>query len=67
MDPKIRLVAPPEDGQANAALIKYLAELFEIPAGNIEIITGRSSRTKLIAITDLDSNSVQKRIDANIK
>ena len=64
---KIRLIAPPEEGKANAALINYLAELFDIPAVNIEIVAGHSSRAKLITITDLDSASIQERITANLK
>jgi uncharacterized protein len=59
---KIRLAAPAEEGKANAALIKYLAQLFKIPVSNIEIVGGRNSRTKLVTITDLDSDSVQERI-----
>jgi uncharacterized protein len=64
---KIHLIAPPEDGKANAALIKFLAEIFEIPPANIEIIAGFGSKDKLLSIIDLDAELVQEKIYAKIK
>ena len=59
---KIRLKAPPVEGRANQALIEYLAEVLRVPASRIEIVAGASSHNKLIAIIDLDTETVQKRI-----
>jgi uncharacterized protein (TIGR00251 family) len=48
---KIRLAAPPIDGRANEALIKYIAGLFEVPQRQVELKQGGQSRHKVLAIT----------------
>ncbi len=40
----------PEKGKANTAVIKALAKHFKIPQANISIITGKTSRQKIITI-----------------
>ncbi len=59
---KIRLTAPPVDGQANDLLIKFLAEILETAPSKIEIIGGQSSRNKLISIVDITTSQVQEKI-----
>jgi len=59
---KIRLTAPPVEGQANSALIRFLADLLDIAPSKIEIIAGQSSRDKLITILGLSADTVQARI-----
>lgn len=63
---KIRLTAPPVDGKANQALIKFLAEILDIPESKIEIVAGETGRDKLISILDLDADTAQKRIIAHL-
>ncbi len=48
---KIRLAAPPVDGKANEALLKFLAGLFEVPVRQVELKQGAQSRHKVVAIT----------------
>ena len=52
---KIALRAPPTEGRANAELLKFLAEEFGTHHSSISILSGISSRKKLIAI---DSYSI---------
>jgi uncharacterized protein (TIGR00251 family) len=59
---KIRLVAPPADGKANAALVTILAETLGIPSSQVEIISGVTSRDKLVAIGGVDVQSLRRRI-----
>lgn len=47
---KIRLKAPPVDGRANDALIKFLAEKLDIPRSAISIKSGHTSRQKLLEV-----------------
>lgn len=49
---KIRLKSAPEKGKANAELIKFLSKEFNAPKENIEIISGKTERIKLIKISD---------------
>lgn len=64
---KIRLTAPPVEGKANKALIKFLADIFDVPKSRIEIVAGHTGRDKLISILDADADAVQNIILANLK
>jgi len=48
---KIRVTAPPAQGKANDALIRFLAKTLEIPLSCIEIIKGHHSREKTVKIS----------------
>lgn len=47
---KIRLAAPPVEGQANEALIAFLAEVFGVPKRQVELISGHASRSKRVRV-----------------
>lgn len=47
---KIRLQAAPVEGQANLALVGYLAQAFGVPRRQVSIRRGEASRHKEIAI-----------------
>ncbi len=57
---KIRLAAPPIEGRANEALLKFIAQLFKVPARQTELLQGAQSRHKVVAIRDsaLDPESL---------
>lgn len=63
---KIKLTAPPVEGQANQAILKFLAGMLDIPTGNIEIISGKTSHNKLIAIVGLKQEKVNSLIQIQI-
>jgi len=48
---KIRLAAPPIEGRANDALLKFIAEYFGVPLRQVELKQGGQSRHKVVAIT----------------
>lgn len=48
---KIRLAAPPIEGRANEALLKFVAALFDVPLRQVELKQGGQSRRKVVAIT----------------
>ena len=47
---KIRLAAPPVDGKANAELMRFLADAFEVPLRNVTLLRGETSRQKTVRI-----------------
>jgi uncharacterized protein (TIGR00251 family) len=47
---KISVNAPPVDGEANAAVIRTLAEALHVPRSAIEIARGDTSRRKTVRI-----------------
>ncbi len=48
---KIRLAAPPVEGRANEALLKFIAESFGVPLRQVELKQGGQSRHKVVVIT----------------
>ena len=52
---KIKVTAPPEDGKANAAVIKLLAKAWKLPKGRLTIVAGQRSRLKTLEIAEADT------------
>ncbi len=63
---KIHVAAPPVDGEANDELIRYLADVLNVPKSRLEIVAGQSGRDKIISVLDMDAETVHKRILAHL-
>jgi uncharacterized protein len=59
---KLALTAPPVDGAANAACIKFLAEVLDVPRSSVTIAAGETGRQKVIRIAGLTAAQVQQRL-----
>ncbi len=59
---KIRLQAPPVDGKANKALIKFIAKLLKVPASGVQIISGDTNRNKRIFIRNISPEAVRQKL-----
>ncbi|MFT3991922.1 MAG: DUF167 domain-containing protein [Luteolibacter sp.] len=49
---KVRIAAPPVDGQANTALREFLAKSLKIPKSQVTLEKGSSSRIKTFLIPE---------------
>jgi len=47
---KIRIQAPPVEGKANQALVKFLSKHWNIPRSDIKILSGVTGRNKRIRL-----------------
>lgn len=47
---KVKLTAPPVEGEANQALIDFMARFLKLPRKNIVLLRGETARNKLIEI-----------------
>jgi len=56
---KIALTAPPVDGRANHACIEFFAELLSLPRSAIEIVSGQSSRSKVIRVAGISAQQLR--------
>ncbi len=56
---KIRLTAPPVDGAANEALVKFLADQLNVSRSQVEIVSGHTGREKIIRINGAGEEAVQ--------
>lgn len=58
---KVKLTAPPVEGKANEALIRFLAKELGVSPSCIEIIRGQHSREKTLKISgNVDQDLVKK-------
>jgi uncharacterized protein (TIGR00251 family) len=60
---KVRVAAPPEQGRANEALAKALAEGFGVEDKAVSLISGDKSRTKRFRITGMEEDDFVRRLD----
>jgi uncharacterized protein len=47
---KVRLAAPPLEGKANAALLRFIADAFDVPMRDVSLIRGETSRDKIVRV-----------------
>lgn len=47
---KLKLAAPAEDGKANAALLRFIAEQFQVSLREVVLLQGATSRHKVVRI-----------------
>jgi uncharacterized protein (TIGR00251 family) len=59
---KVRVAAPPENGKANAAVVRLLAGALGVPARDVSIVSGQSSRDKTVALAGLDTDEIERRL-----
>jgi len=52
---KVKLTSPPVEGKANKELIEVLAKEFRITKKDVEIISGQSSKNKIVRLTGVSS------------
>jgi uncharacterized protein len=60
---KLDLAAPPVDGKANEACIRFFAELCGVPRSRVHIVTGATGRMKLIEIEGVEQAELEERLD----
>ena len=52
---KVKVAAQPEDGKANAELLRFLAKEWNVAKGELELVSGEASRHKRLKINNLDA------------
>ena len=59
---RVRLTAPPVEGAANDALLRFLAARLEIPRSALTLVSGHTARTKVVALTGVSAEEVGRRL-----
>ena len=52
---KVKLTSPPVEGKANKELVEVLAKECGVRKGDVEIVSGKGSKNKLVRITGINS------------
>ena len=47
---RVRIAAPPVEGAANEELARFLAKALGVPARDVEIVSGRASKSKRVRV-----------------
>lgn len=63
-DLTLELHAPPVEGEANEALVRFLARALKIPQSGVAIVSGHKARRKLIRITGRAGEEIMAQIKA---
>ncbi len=64
---KIRLTAPPVDGAANEALIRFLADTFSVARSQIEIVSGHTSKNKIVRVSGISQTDAEQVLNRDQK
>jgi uncharacterized protein (TIGR00251 family) len=59
---KIRLAAPPVEGAANDALVRFLAARLGVARAAVFLVAGGSSRSKLVEVQGVEEAAVRVRL-----
>jgi len=59
---RVRVSAPPVKGKANKELIAFLSQLLGVGKSRVVIITGHTTRNKIVAIDGLSQEDIMKRL-----
>ncbi len=60
---KVRLAAPPVDGAANDALLRFLADRLGVGRSAVTLRAGSSSRRKVIEVLGLNVDTTARRLE----
>jgi uncharacterized protein (TIGR00251 family) len=59
---KVQLTAPPVEGAANDACLRFLADLLGLRRARLSIVKGTKARHKLIRIADISIEEIRARL-----
>ena len=63
---KVAVRAPPENGKANAALLRLLAEVWRLPARDLAIVLGPAQRRKTVHVSG-EPRTLLAQIEAGLR
>lgn len=63
---KVHLAAETSDNEINTELISFLSEVLGVPKSRLDIVAGPSGRDKIVAILDMDVETVNQRVIAHL-
>jgi TIGR00251 family protein len=59
---KVKLTAPPVEGEANAALVDFLSVSLKLPRKDIKLLKGEASRHKIVEIRGINPKELRIKL-----
>jgi uncharacterized protein YggU (UPF0235/DUF167 family) len=59
---KVRVTAAPEDGRANDAVLRLLADVLAVPRGALTLVSGHSGRDKIVELAGVGPALAERRL-----
>ena len=59
---KVRVAAPAENGKANDALVRSLADWLGLPRTGVELVSGHARRDKIVEVSGIDEAEARRRL-----
>lgn len=59
---KLRVAAPPVEGEANREVVRFLSKLLGIPAGSVELLSGETGRRKVVELRGVTVDFVRSKL-----
>ena len=61
---KVAVTAPAQDGRANKAIVETLRDALQVKRSQVAMVSGETSRHKLLLVQGVPLQELRKRIDA---
>jgi uncharacterized protein (TIGR00251 family) len=58
----VRLTAPPVEGRANEALVRFLGRVLDVPPSTVRVVQGEAGRHKRVAVAGLTAAEARARL-----
>jgi uncharacterized protein (TIGR00251 family) len=59
---RVRLTAPPVEGAANEALVRFLSAKLGVPRGAVVLCSGRTGRSKVVEVSGVSPGEASRRL-----
>ena len=60
----VRLAAPPVEGAANEALVRFLGRTLGVAPSAVRVVSGATGRNKVVSVAGLDAARARERLGA---
>jgi uncharacterized protein (TIGR00251 family) len=61
---KVRVAEPPEDGRANDAVLRLLAQAVGVPRARLALVSGHASPDKIVVLNGIDQVQAERLLAA---